>query len=110
MSKIERALTLTPGGSSKSTVTPGGSSKSTVTPGGSSKSKEEKIFVTVRVRPLSKKELAVKDQTAWECADSQTIMYKGPPQDRTAPTSYTFGTLSSDQIKQFLFVVTEVTF
>jgi centromeric protein E len=45
------------------------------------------------VRPLSKKELAVKDQSAWECADSQTILYKGPHQDRAAPTSYTFGTL-----------------
>ncbi|KAF7067769.1 hypothetical protein CFC21_073612 [Triticum aestivum] len=70
MSKIERAPTLTPGGTSKS--------------------KEEKIFVTVRVRPLSKKELAMKDQVVWECADSQTILYKGPPQDRAAPTSYTF--------------------
>jgi centromeric protein E len=53
------------------------------------------------VRPLSKKELAVKDQAAWECADGQTIIYKGPPQDRAAPTSYTFGTLSSHQLKQF---------
>ncbi|XP_051178178.1 kinesin-like protein KIN-7A [Lolium perenne] len=61
-----------------------------LTPGGSSRSKEEKIFVTVRVRPLSKKELAVKDQSAWECADSQTILYKGPHQDRAGPTSYTF--------------------
>ena len=72
----------------------------THTPGGSSRSKEEKIFVTVRVRPLSKKELAVKDQAGWECTDSQTIIYKGPSQDRAAPTSYTFGTLSSDQLKQ----------
>ncbi|CAD6338019.1 unnamed protein product [Miscanthus lutarioriparius] len=60
------------------------------TPGGSSRAKEEKIFVTVRVRPLSKKELAVKDDVAWECADSQTILYKGPMQDRAAPMSYTF--------------------
>ncbi|KAM0838239.1 hypothetical protein ACQ4PT_061105 [Festuca glaucescens] len=60
------------------------------TPGGNAKPKEEKIFVTVRVRPLSKKELAVKDQAAWECADGQTIIYKGPSQDRAAPTSYTF--------------------
>ena len=81
MSKIERAPTLTPGGTSKS--------------------KEEKIFVTVRVRPLSKKELAMKDQVVWECADSQTILYKGPPQDRAAPTSYTFGTMSRDQINRF---------
>ncbi|KAK3164442.1 hypothetical protein QOZ80_1AG0018520 [Eleusine coracana subsp. coracana] len=63
---------------------------STPTPGGSSRAKEEKIFVTVRVRPLSKKELAVKDDMAWECTDSQTIMYKGPPQDRATPFSYTF--------------------
>ncbi|KAL5220833.1 hypothetical protein ABZP36_025546 [Zizania latifolia] len=63
---------------------------STPTPGGSSRAKEEKIFVTVRVRPLSKKELALKDQVAWECADNQTILYKGPPQDRAAPASYNF--------------------
>lgn len=63
------------------------------TPGGSSRANEEKIFVTVRVRPLSKKELAVKDQVAWECTDSQTILYKAPPQDRAAPTSYTFGNI-----------------
>jgi centromeric protein E len=63
---------------------------STPTPGGSTRVKEEKIFVTVRVRPLSKKELALKDQVAWECDDNQTILYKGPPQDRAAPTSYTF--------------------
>jgi centromeric protein E len=69
----------------------------TLTPGGSSRAQEEKIFVTVRVRPLSKKELAMKDQkVSWECADSQTILYKGPPQDRAAPTSYTFGTLSNN--------------
>ncbi|KAF0917226.1 hypothetical protein E2562_017127 [Oryza meyeriana var. granulata] len=72
VSKIERTLMSTP------------------TPGGSSRAKEEKIFVTVRVRPLSKKELALKDQVAWECADNQTILYKGPPQDRAASTSYTF--------------------
>ncbi|KAL5228977.1 hypothetical protein ABZP36_017242 [Zizania latifolia] len=63
---------------------------STPTTGGSSRAKEEKIFVTVRVRPLSKKELALKDQVAWECADNQTVLYKAPPQDRAAPTSYTF--------------------
>jgi centromeric protein E len=78
-----------------STPTPGGSSRAP-TPGGNSRAKEEKIFVTVRVRPLSKKELAARDDTAWECADSQTIMYKGPPQDRAAPASYTFGTVSNN--------------
>ncbi|TVU03385.1 hypothetical protein EJB05_51076 [Eragrostis curvula] len=89
-SKVERTpmSTPTPGGSSRA-PTPGGSSRPP-TPGGSSRAKEEKIFVTVRVRPLSKKELAVRDDIAWECADSQTIIYKGPSLDRAAPTSYTF--------------------
>ncbi|KAM0823383.1 hypothetical protein ACQ4PT_070898 [Festuca glaucescens] len=96
-SKIQRTpmATLTPGGSSKGPSTPASKIQltpmATLTPGGSSRAQEEKIFVTVRVRPLSKKELAMKDQkVSWECADSQTILYKGPPQDRAAPTSYTF--------------------
>jgi centromeric protein E len=94
---------LTPGGSSKGPTTPASKIQltpmATFTPGGSSRAQEEKIFVTVRVRPLSKKELAMKDQkVSWECADSQTILYKGLPQDRAAPTSYTFGTLSKDPL------------
>ncbi|XP_074573287.1 kinesin-like protein KIN-7A isoform X1 [Curcuma longa] len=60
------------------------------TPGGS-KVKEEKIFVTVRVRPLSKKELSLKDQEAWECVDDNKIVFKVSAQDRSnLPTSYTF--------------------
>ncbi|MQL97117.1 hypothetical protein Taro_029803 [Colocasia esculenta] len=55
--------------------------------------KEEKIFVTVRVRPLSKKELAMKDQVAWECVDENTIVSKSPSQDRSNSSAlYTFGT------------------
>ncbi|KAJ4804275.1 ATP binding microtubule motor family protein [Rhynchospora pubera] len=50
------------------------------TPGGS-RVKEEKIFVTVRVRPLND----AKDEQVWECNDNQTIQYRG---DTTA--SYTF--------------------
>ena len=61
------------------------------TPGGS-KVKEEKIVVTVRLRPLSKKEQAAKDQVAWDCIDDQTIVFKPPPQERSAqPASFTFG-------------------
>ncbi|KAG6473559.1 hypothetical protein ZIOFF_067476 [Zingiber officinale] len=60
------------------------------TPGGS-KVKEEKIFVTVRVRPLSKKELSLKDQEAWECVDDNKVVFKVSAQDRSnLPTSYTF--------------------
>uniref|UniRef100_A0A1D1XGW3 Kinesin-like protein n=1 Tax=Anthurium amnicola TaxID=1678845 RepID=A0A1D1XGW3_9ARAE len=60
------------------------------TPGGS-RIKEEKIFVTVRVRPLSKKEQAVKDHVAWECADEHTIVFKSSSQDHSSSSqSYTY--------------------
>ncbi|KAG6625335.1 kinesin-like protein NACK1 [Carya illinoinensis] len=60
------------------------------TPGGS-RAREEKIVVTVRLRPLSKREQLAKDQVAWECIDDHTIVYKPPPQDRSAQSaSFTF--------------------
>lgn len=79
-------------GASRLPITPASKGERTpmFTPGCNSRAKEEKIFVTVRVRPLNKKELALKDEVAWECTDSQTILYKAPPQDRAAPISYTF--------------------
>ncbi|XVF12287.1 hypothetical protein REPUB_Repub08aG0102700 [Reevesia pubescens] len=56
------------------------------------KSKEEKIVVTVRLRPLSKREQLAKDQVAWDCIDDHTIVSKHPSQERTAhPPSFTFG-------------------
>ncbi|XP_040999371.1 kinesin-like protein NACK1 [Juglans microcarpa x Juglans regia] len=60
------------------------------TPGGP-RAREEKIVVTVRLRPLSKREQLAKDQVAWECIDDHTIVYKPPPQDRSAQSaSFTF--------------------
>ncbi|KAK9278130.1 hypothetical protein L1049_027689 [Liquidambar formosana] len=60
------------------------------TPGGP-KVREEKIVVTVRLRPLSRKEQSARDQVAWECTDDHTIVYKPPPQERSAqPASFTF--------------------
>ncbi|GMH17057.1 hypothetical protein Nepgr_018898 [Nepenthes gracilis] len=60
------------------------------TPGGP-KVKEEKIVVTVRLRPLSKREQAAKDLVAWDCVDDQTIVYKPPSHDRSyQPASFTF--------------------
>ena len=57
------------------------------TPGGS-KVREEKIIVTVRLRPLNKREQLAKDQVAWECMDDHTIVYKPPTHDRaTQPAS-----------------------
>ena len=61
------------------------------TPGGH-KGKEEKIVVTVRLRPLNKREQSAKDHVAWHCVDDLTIVYKPAPQERAAqPASFTFG-------------------
>ncbi|KAM7513495.1 hypothetical protein LguiA_003078 [Lonicera macranthoides] len=58
------------------------------TPGGP-KAREEKILVTVRVRPLSPKELAAYDLIAWDCADERTIVSRNLNHERhTGP--YTF--------------------
>lgn len=59
------------------------------TPGGS-RTCEENIRVTVRIRPLSRREQAMYDLIAWECLDRNTIIYKNPNQERgTAP--FVFG-------------------
>ncbi|KVI04452.1 Kinesin, motor domain-containing protein [Cynara cardunculus var. scolymus] len=60
------------------------------TPGGS-RVREEKIVVTVRVRPLNKREQLAKDTVSWECIDDHSIVYKPLPQERVAqPASFTF--------------------
>ncbi|CAN7096260.1 hypothetical protein IGI04_038465 [Brassica rapa subsp. trilocularis] len=64
-----------------------------VTPGGSSsRSREEKIVVTVRLRPLNKKELLARDQVAWQCVDSHTIVSKpqAPHERSHHQSSFTF--------------------
>lgn len=61
------------------------------TPGGP-RAREEKIVVTVRLRPLNRKEQLAKDQVAWDCVDDYTIVYKPPAQERAVqPASFTFG-------------------
>ncbi|KAI3973159.1 hypothetical protein MKX01_020894 [Papaver californicum] len=61
------------------------------TPGtpGVPKVTEENIFVTVRVRPLSRREQAVNDQIAWECTDEHTILSKNLNNERSM-VPYTF--------------------
>ncbi|XP_057446995.1 kinesin-like protein NACK1 isoform X2 [Lotus japonicus] len=60
------------------------------TPGGP-RAREEKIVVTVRLRPLNRKEQLAKDQVAWDCVDDYTIVYKPPAQERAVqPASFTF--------------------
>ncbi|CAK9149068.1 unnamed protein product [Ilex paraguariensis] len=60
------------------------------TPGGP-RAKEEKIVVTVRLRPLNKREQSAKDHVAWDCIDDHTIVYKPQPPERAAQSaSFTF--------------------
>lgn len=59
------------------------------TPGGP-RSREEKILVTVRVRPLSPKEQAAYDLIAWDFSDEQTILSKNLNHERSMGP-YSFG-------------------
>ncbi|GAU16802.1 hypothetical protein TSUD_200450, partial [Trifolium subterraneum] len=68
LSKIHRNLASTPGGT---------------------KIREENIRVTVRMRPLNRKEQSMYDLIAWDCLDEQTIVFKNPNEGRPA-TPYTF--------------------
>lgn len=56
---------------------------------------EESIFVSVRLRPLSEKEILKNDVSDWECINDTTIIYKNNNlyvSDRSMyPTAYTFG-------------------
>ncbi|XVE97836.1 hypothetical protein REPUB_Repub03eG0053000 [Reevesia pubescens] len=53
------------------------------TPGGP-KAREEKILVTVRMRPLSRREQSMYDLIAWDCVDDHTIIFKNPNHERPA--------------------------
>ncbi|CDP07439.1 unnamed protein product [Coffea canephora] len=52
---------------------------------------EEKIFVSIRLRPLNDRELANEDAAVWECINSTTLLYKNSLPERSAlPTAYNF--------------------
>lgn len=54
---------------------------------------EEKIFVSVRLRPLNEKEISRNDVSDWECINDNTIIFRNnlPVPDRSMyPTAYTF--------------------
>ncbi|KAH7523548.1 hypothetical protein FEM48_Zijuj06G0023600 [Ziziphus jujuba var. spinosa] len=60
-------------------------------PQGSSNSQEEKIFVSVRLRPLNEKELARNEASDWECLNNNTIAFNCSQSDRVVvPSSYSF--------------------
>nr|XP_034889651.1 kinesin-like protein KIN-7G isoform X1 [Populus alba] len=54
---------------------------------------EEKIFVSVRLRPLNEKEIARNDVSDWESINDDTVIYRNnlPVSERSMyPTAYTF--------------------
>ncbi|KAL8240523.1 hypothetical protein R6Q59_013878 [Mikania micrantha] len=54
----------------------------------------EKIFVSVRLRPLNGREIVTNDVSDWECFDQNTIVYKNGnlsvPERSMYPSAYTF--------------------
>ncbi|KAL3639337.1 Kinesin-like protein nack1 [Castilleja foliolosa] len=67
------------------------------TPGGP-RAREEKIVVTIRLRPLNKREQSSKDQIAWECTDDHTIIaYRLNPHERAFSFDKVFGPDSSTE-------------
>lgn len=54
--------------------------------------KEERIQVSVRLRPLNAKELGRNDPSDWECINDTTIIFRNSLPERSMfPTAYTFG-------------------
>ncbi|PKU85702.1 Kinesin-like protein NACK1 [Dendrobium catenatum] len=59
--------------------------------GGAGGGKEERIYVSVRVRPLSSKEIERKDPSDWEVINNTTIIFKNNLPDRSmSPSAYTY--------------------
>ena len=60
--------------------------------GGGGAARLEKILVSVRLRPLTEKEIARGDPSEWECINDTTVIARSTFPDRpTAPTAYSFG-------------------
>lgn len=59
-----------------------------------SSGREEKIFVSVRLRPLSVRERVRNDVADWECINDETVIYRSHlsiSERSMYPTAYTFG-------------------
>lgn len=54
--------------------------------------REEKILVSIRLRPLNEKEIATNESADWECINDTTILYRNTLREgSTFPSAYTFG-------------------
>lgn len=58
--------------------------------------KTEKILVSVRLRPLSEKEVAKGEPADWECINDTTIIFRSSlPERPLLPSAYSFGKYSA---------------
>lgn len=67
---------------------------------------EERIQVSVRLRPLNDKEIARNDVSDWECINDSTIIYRNnvSASERSLyPTAYSFGMLHAMCLVLFLY-------
>ncbi|CAI9089712.1 OLC1v1024332C1 [Oldenlandia corymbosa var. corymbosa] len=52
---------------------------------------EEKIFVSIRLRPLNEREIANNDASDWDCINNTTLVFRNSASERsTSPTAYSF--------------------
>lgn len=52
---------------------------------------EERILVSVRLRPLNEREIVRNDVSDWECINNSTVIFKSNMPERSMfPTAYTF--------------------
>lgn len=62
---------------------------------------EERILVSVRVRPLNSIEISRNDPVDWECINNTSIIHRNGISDRTLPPStYSFGMYVSSSFLQ----------
>lgn len=74
--------------------------------GKESGAQDEKICVSVRLRPLNAKEIAKNDYCDWECVNNNTIIYKNVQTERsTYLNAYTFGKQYILHVEVFFIVV-----
>ena len=69
--------------------------------------RQERIFVSVRLRPLNSKEIQSNDFADWECISNTTIFFKNCLGERSMyPNAYHFGNLRhrSSYISHLLLV------
>ncbi|RDX90579.1 Kinesin-like protein KIN-7E, partial [Mucuna pruriens] len=53
--------------------------------------REEKILVSIRLRPLNEKEIGANESADWECINDTTILYRNTLREgSTFPSAYTF--------------------